>query len=139
MGSESRKILSTRGTTMYGLKCWLSAILCIFVASCSSSDTNFQLGQLNAVKLTALKSDDPRLISARDACAKAIYAKGININGKKVTNRKVAISHLITYATAGGGQPKPRAGKAPFEDRLLKLENMTWECVKKKGFVKKTS
>lgn len=110
-------------------------------------------------------SKDPRLAAVRDGCGTTVYAQGININGKTVTDRNEAIDawsqHLVdqvyqpgagaiagtqgalavatgdpSLATQTNASRTASFKKPPYDARLNALEKQTWECVKQQGWTK---
>jgi hypothetical protein len=139
----------------------LATILPILVSACGPNipKANFYHAQHGTVA-----SDDPRLVSVRQSCGKTVYAQGITIDGKVVTDRDIAIKawtrNLMDQAmppgagaiagtnaalavssgnpalATGGAQQASQIQRPSYSDRLNQLENETWACVEKAGWTK---
>lgn len=143
----------------------LCGIVILSLAACGPSipEAKFYHAQHGVVT-----SKDSRLAAVRDACGKTVYAQGININGKVVTDRNAAIDawsqHLVdqvyqpgagaiagtqgalavatgdpSIATRSSSSSGASYKKPPYDSRLNELEKQTWDCVKQQGWTKHPS
>lgn len=141
-----------------------SRFACVLaVAALGGCGGSVKQPEFRHMTLGVVPGGDPRVVAVRDQCGKAAYAKGIEIDGRKVTDRNVALDARATnlvnqafppgagamagvqgamavrtgnpnYGVTPGASATQELKMPPYSKQLDELERETWTCVEKAGF-----
>lgn len=114
----------------------LVTTLAIAAAGCSAENSRRYLHP----SLGVVSFQHPEFVRTQQSCAQTAFAKGIEINGRTVTEQKEAraayLADMFNLNMASTERRPEHMAKPPYAARFKTLEAETEACVKAAGFEK---
>lgn len=138
--------------------------LTLGLAACGST-SSLPKAQFQHAQLGVVTADHPEFAKAEKACGDQVYAEGIEMNGRRITNRaeagKIWANDMVNLAFPPGagavagmqgalavstGNPNAGAGmsagqsgalpRPPYHQAFTAMEDRVFDCLEAKGFTR---